>query len=502
MKKLEKMKKPSSEIFNLIKSMTKTEKRYFSKWADLHVIGQQNNYYTLFKVIDNQSVYDENIVKKEMEAYQVTTHFTALKFQLVERILEALHQFYQKNSIAETVKRELHFCKILMDKNQLEMANKRLAKAKKTIEIYELLEFLPEYFDVKRQILAKQFYKNTNFEALENLYENINRMAQKLQNWNEYERLNAIIQKQQYEKIRLEPTDFQGFKENKWLSDKQESIFFRSKMLQLNALAMLHFMEGETGIAYEYNQAFLKLLENSPKMMELYGSRYVSALSNLLIDSFILGKFEILQKDIQKLQEITTNKIVQKQIPNLEVKVFRQTYLLNLNWAISDKDFRRGIGFAPVIEEGLKKYQKTIGAHNEVTFYYLLAYCYFGNGQFSEALTYLNKILDTRIKQATELIEFAHLLNLLTHFELGNDDLLEYLLPSTRRFLRKRRPLYQTEELVFSHLKRIINTSEKAKKRTLWTAFYTQIETLKKEPKEQRVFNYFDFGSWRKEKSF
>jgi tetratricopeptide (TPR) repeat protein len=493
------MKKPSSDIFNLIKSMTKTEKRYFSKWADLHVIGQQNNYYTLFKCIDNQSVYDENIVKKEMEAHGVTIHFTALKFQLIERVLEALHQFYQKSSIAETVKRELHFCKILIDKNQLDMASKRLDKAKKTIDTYQLLEFLPEYFHVKRQVLAKQFYKKISFEELEDLYEDINKMCQNLQNGNEYERLNTVIQKQQYEKIRLALADFQNFKENKWLSDEEEPTSFRSKMLRLNALATLHFMKGETGTAYEYNQAFVKLLESLPKMMELYGSRYVLTLSNLLIDSFILGKFEVLKKDIQKLQEITTNRTFQKQVPNLEIKVFRQTYLLNLNWAIADKDFKRGIDFAPAIETGLKKHQKTIGTYNEVTFYYLLAYCYFGNGQFSEALTFLNKILDNRIKQVTELIEFAHLLNLLTHFELGNDDLLEYLLPSTRRFLRKRRPLYQTEELVLAHLKKVIYTPDTTEKEQLWAAFYTQITILKKAPEEQRVFNYFDFAWWRKQ---
>ena len=198
------MKTPSNDIFNLIQSMTKAEKRYFSQTATLHKVGEQNNYYKLFKVIDNQSIYEESIVKLAMQRQGVTQHFTALKFQLIERILESLHQFYQKSSITETIKRELHFCQILMDKNHLEMANKRLLKIKNTIETYQLPEFYPEYFKIQRQILAKAVYKNIDFEALQTLYESMTSAIKQLQNLNEYERINAIIQKKHYEKIILQ----------------------------------------------------------------------------------------------------------------------------------------------------------------------------------------------------------------------------------------------------------------------------------------------------------
>ncbi|NJN78877.1 MAG: hypothetical protein HC803_11605, partial [Saprospiraceae bacterium] len=147
------MKTPSKDLHKLIKSLTKAEKRYFSQFAEQHVIGDENNYYKLFKVIDNQLVYDENAVKKAMEKQGIAEHFTALKFQLTERILEALHGFYQKNSIAESIKRELSFCQILIQKNLIEVAEKRLTKTQRTIETYDFLEFTPELWRIKRQIL-------------------------------------------------------------------------------------------------------------------------------------------------------------------------------------------------------------------------------------------------------------------------------------------------------------------------------------------------------------
>jgi hypothetical protein len=231
--------------------------------------------------------------------------------------------------------------------------------------------------------------------------------------------------------------------------------------------------------------------------MDLYANRYVSTLSNILIDSLVLGKYDALQNDIQKLREITQNKTFQKQIPNLEMRVFRQTYLLEMNWAISTNQFSKGIKLIPTIQEGLKTHKKTIGLHNEITFYYLFAYCNFREKHFSNALTFVNEILSRKAKVVTEIIEFTHLLNILTHFELANYDLLEALIPSTRRLLRKKRLLYKTEDLVLSHLKKVMSTIDKSKQKELWTIFNTKIVELKKDKREQRVFNYFDFENWR-----
>lgn len=490
------MKTPSQDLFLLIQSMTKAEKRYFSQFAKQHILGKQNNYYTLFKIIDSQTVYNEILVRKAMEKQGVYQHFTALKFQLMERILETLHNFHQKNSIAETIKRELHFCKILLDKNLIETAIKRLDKTQKTIKNYDLSEFSPELFNLKRAILTKNFYRNTNIEAIETLYESMTTTVEQLQNWNEYERINAFIQKNHYQKIHSNTLDFEELNNNQWLNNPAIPTTFRSKMIRLSALATLNFMQGKTAIAYEHNQAFVQLLEASPKMTELYANNYFAVLSNLLIDSLILDKQADLEKGIQKLRKITTSKVFQKQIPNLELQVFRQTYLLEMNYAISNKDFQKGIALIETIEEGLKRHEKTIGLANQITFHYLFAYCYFCTQQYSSALTYLNKILLVKEKIATEIIEFANLLNVLTHFELNNYDLLEYLIPSTRRLLRKKRALYKTEDLVLSHLKKITNTIEKSKQNQLWVTFEIKIMELKSDKNEQRVFNYFDFVWW------
>jgi len=43
--------KPSTELFDLIRSLSQSEKRYFKVYASKHVIGKENNYVRLFEAI-------------------------------------------------------------------------------------------------------------------------------------------------------------------------------------------------------------------------------------------------------------------------------------------------------------------------------------------------------------------------------------------------------------------------------------------------------------------
>ena len=51
--------KTSDNLFKLVKSLSKSEKGYFKKYANFHVRNEQNNYTKIFDAIDNQKEYDE-----------------------------------------------------------------------------------------------------------------------------------------------------------------------------------------------------------------------------------------------------------------------------------------------------------------------------------------------------------------------------------------------------------------------------------------------------------
>ena len=51
--------KVNEALFDLIHSLTKSEKRYFKLMSSRHTIGDENNYIRLFDAIGKQSTYSE-----------------------------------------------------------------------------------------------------------------------------------------------------------------------------------------------------------------------------------------------------------------------------------------------------------------------------------------------------------------------------------------------------------------------------------------------------------
>ncbi len=51
--------KASNSLHELIKSLNKSEKRYFKVFSSRHTIGEENSYIKLFDFIDKMDEYDE-----------------------------------------------------------------------------------------------------------------------------------------------------------------------------------------------------------------------------------------------------------------------------------------------------------------------------------------------------------------------------------------------------------------------------------------------------------
>jgi hypothetical protein len=153
----------------------------------------------------------------------------------------------------------------------------------------------------------------------------------------------------------------------------------------------------------------------------------------------------------------------------------------------------------PFLEKMLKTYGLYLDAHRVLVFYYKIASLYFGSGDSSKAIDYLNRIINNKADLRTDLQCYARLLHLIAHYELGNFDLLEYLIKSVYRFMAKMDNLSKVEEEIFSFLRRSFDVGAHALK----PEFEKLLVLLKKyegNPLEARAFAYLDIISWLESK--
>jgi tetratricopeptide (TPR) repeat protein len=123
--------------------------------------------------------------------------------------------------------------------------------------------------------------------------------------------------------------------------------------------------------------------------------------------------------------------------------------------------FTEDLQLVPEIEKHLDEYKLHLDRHRVLVFYYKIACLYFGSGDNEKAIDYLNKIINWKVDLRTDLQCYARLLHLIAHYELGNDNLLEYLIKSVYRFMAKMKNLSIVEEEILKFIRKSFNLSPK-----------------------------------------
>ena len=77
-------------LFELVQSMTMSEKRYFKIYSSKHVIGQSNDYVLLFDFIDKSIYYEED----ELLRQSFVKNLSAEKNYLYNLVLKSLNAFH------------------------------------------------------------------------------------------------------------------------------------------------------------------------------------------------------------------------------------------------------------------------------------------------------------------------------------------------------------------------------------------------------------------------
>jgi uncharacterized protein (DUF2132 family) len=119
----------------------------------------------------------------------------------------------------------------------------------------------------------------------------------------------------------------------------------------------------------------------------------------------------------------------------------------------------------------------------------------------NKALFWLNKVLnDPEPTLRQDIFVYARLVNLVVHYELGNYDLLEYIVRSTHRFLSKRHRAHKVETLLIESVKKMARAQQASAKLEHAKALLSGLQELMKDPNEGTVLKYFDFLSWARSK--
>ena len=276
--------KPSNELFRLIKSLTKSEKRYF-KLASTLQLGQKN-YMKLFETIENQKEYDEEAIKIKFAKETFIKHLPSEKNHLYNLLLKSLRGFYSDKSAAAILQEQLKNIELLYNKALYAECTKIIRKAKKVAYSYEKFYFLLDIITWEKRLVEEEIVTGDFEFYLNKLIEEETECLEKLRNIAEYQKLYSHI----YFAIRRG-----GFYRNK---EEQESvnkiahhplIIEKNTALSTKAATACYSIKGLCAVCeYDFDKSFINfekvivLMEKNPFIMKELPKRYIKALNNVL----------------------------------------------------------------------------------------------------------------------------------------------------------------------------------------------------------------------------
>ncbi len=117
----------NKDLFNLIKSLTKNEKRYLKVNAGNHK--ESNLYILLFNIFDTAKKFDDKILKLQFEKEIGVKNISFTKNYLYNYILEQLTNYHSQQSAKTQLKQIMVKVEILFNKGLSQLALKLLEKA-------------------------------------------------------------------------------------------------------------------------------------------------------------------------------------------------------------------------------------------------------------------------------------------------------------------------------------------------------------------------------------
>ena len=146
------MKSPSSELFDLVHSLSKGEKIFFRKYASMYLPNATNKYIQLFEAIEKQNEYDEKEIIQENKDLAYGNQLSVTKNYLYNQLLDSIAVQY--DSVHANLRNQLHHVEFLFDKGLYDQSLKALKKAKQFAQEHELHHALCEIFQYREYPLA------------------------------------------------------------------------------------------------------------------------------------------------------------------------------------------------------------------------------------------------------------------------------------------------------------------------------------------------------------
>ncbi|MDB5034047.1 MAG: hypothetical protein JWQ98_1288 [Chlorobi bacterium] len=488
----------SSDLFDLIKSLSKSEKRYFRISASATAGAGTNKYMHLFDLIDAREQYDEKAVRAAFAEQFTGRHFSEAKYYLYNAILRSLHLYAADRSIDVQITTMLHQAKILFARSLFRQCDKMIAKARDMAVEHERWHLAVSAQRLEHELLTRQGAGAQ--ETIEQLLLETARYADawrsEVEHWTIYIRLLTRIRMVGAPRNREQLAAFR----DQLTADPGRAVLPpaspSAEIYHLFSIAIYREAGGDFRGALASYRSMLPIIRSSPIWLR---SRHVGlspVLYNICLLAIKARDVDCFTEHYPLLIELTETS---PESPHYESRILALALLPDLHANMGD--FSAALAASAELERAMSAAVEKPDILRETYLHLLLLSIHFGLGDYSRCIDYLTLVLAARPNDLSpEKYRLARAYQLILHFERGDDDLLGYLLRSAHRYFIANRGGYGSEEAIISFIRKTLRSRTGGTPPDLFRELLEAIAPLRDDPFESVFLHGIDLIAWLESK--
>lgn len=465
------------ETHALIHSLSKSEKRYFHRFAAMNAGATGSHYLDLFSILADQVLFDEKKIKKEIALPGLRDNLPSIQHKLQRLVLKSMRVLESERSVDSQLYAALEEIGFLYRKNQLGILRRRLSKnlklARKSGRFgleQKLLEWerrlalehgshlqperLQEIAGQERQSLKSQDLRRT-LRGLHDQARSLGKGTLALRSPRDREAFAKILEHPALESV---PGDF------------------LSRAYFYDIQAIYAIAQKDQAHALKIYQPLIDAWEHSPEFIADHPDFYLGLLNNYITVAFLQElPLSILRT---KLQLARSFKKLHK---TSELKLVRVSLSLELLLTMNLGSYEEGAKLITEIDAWLQQNEKILPVSRVIRFHYNITIFFFLNGNFKAANQRLLTVLYMPGRaERTDIRDFARIFQLILQIELGNADLNEYLSRSAFRYFRKTQRLFAFESRLIRFSTDFLDSRDSHAKDKLFSDLKQDLEGMRK----------------------
>jgi hypothetical protein len=495
------MPKPQTDaLLQLMGSMTKSEKRHFRIFVNRNQTTEDALFMRLFDELEKLKTYDEEAILKRIPDIK-KQQLSNLKAHLYKQILLCLRLVHRNHNEDIDLREKLDYARILYNKGLYKQSLEMLEKTRQGAMRLNIHTLALEALEFEKQI-ESQYVTGSKSDRADMLAEESTHLADRIKREQMFSNLSlqllSLYLKVGYARNQKDHLYAKEFFNSHLPKYNFEELSFMEKLSLTQSYVEFYSLTQDFLMVYKHAQKWVELFEETPEMIDINTPNYLRGLHNLLISLFFLNQPDRFIATLEKLETVAAKKM--QKDTNTESLAQLYCYVHRINLHYMQGTFTAGLKWIPELEAILKENRYGWDENRCLVFHYKIACLYFGSGKSSKAIDHLNIIINQRNPDYREDIQcFARILNLISHYELGNMQLVDYQAKSVYRFLLKTGDLHEVQRLILQFIRKMPYMTPNLVKKE-FVILKNAMERVKELPYEKRPFLYLDLISWLESK--